>query len=194
MLQNVLLDFVRDPSLLDKQREETNGALTEAKEKVFALERRLDDLDFLGRVLRLLRAGEVVTYSGGFGWKPPYWDFHRDKDGTLHFLSPAVQDYSRDLPFVRRRGEDGTRSDWAYVVPAEFHQKTVLPEGAHLCVPVVPLAGVKHDRCPACGTPQPVMEWFHETYGSPEIDLCERVVFLVCCGGTQVLARFEFSC
>lgn len=86
MLQNVLLDFVRDPSLLDKQREETNGALTEAKEKVFALERRLDDLDFLGRVLRLLRAGEVVTYSGGFGWKPPYWDFHRDKDGTLHFF------------------------------------------------------------------------------------------------------------
>ncbi|GEA15550.1 hypothetical protein E308F_17940 [Moorella sp. E308F] len=189
-----LLDFVADPAWLEKQREETCGALSEAKERVCTLERRLDDLDFLGRVLRLLRTGEVVTYSGGFGWKPPYRDFHRDKDGTLHFLSPDVEDYSKDLPFIRRRDKDGFRSDWAYVVPAEFHRETVLLEGAHLCVPVVPLARVKHDRCPACGTPQPVMEWFHETYGSPEIDLCERVVFLVCCGGTQVLARFEFLC
>lgn len=194
MLQNVLLDFVRDPSLLDKQREETSAALAEAQEKVRVLERHLDDLDFLGRVLRLLRAGEVVTYSGGFGWKPPYRDFHRDKDGTLHFLSPDVKNYSEDLPFVRRRDENGIGSDLAYVVPADFHKKTCLPEGVRLSVPVVPLAEVKHDRCPACGTLQPALEWFHETYGSPEIDLCERVVFVVCCCGVQVLARVKFSC
>lgn len=104
---------------------------------------------------------------------------------TLYFLSAEVKDYARDVPLLRGRS--------AYVVPQEYFTGVDPRMRYALEVPVVPLAEVKHDACPGCGELRPVMEWYQEIYGSPDGDLCERVIFLACCGH-QVLHRREFSC
>ncbi|MGI9951248.1 hypothetical protein V3F56_02710 [Moorellaceae bacterium AZ2] len=154
-------------------------------ERLRKMKEEREEVRFLIRVFKLLERGVVVTPDGGYGRWPEWSSYFRPKDGTLYFLSGEVKDYARDVPLLRGRS--------AYVVPREYFTGVDPRMRYELRVPVVPLKQVKHDRCRCCGESRPVMEWYQEVYGSPEGDLCERLIFLVCCG-LQVLDRREFSC
>ncbi|SMB96758.1 hypothetical protein SAMN00808754_1632 [Thermanaeromonas toyohensis ToBE] len=183
---------VRGPKLWPPSSESLSGLLPELDREIDWLGERLrklrehkEEIQFLIGVFKLLERGVVVTPDGGYGRWPEWSPCFRPKDGTLHFLSAGVGDYTRDVPFLRGRS--------AYVVPREYFTG-VDPRMEHaLKVPVVSLEQVKHDTCRYCGEPRPVMEWYQEVYGSPDGDLCERIIFLACCG-LQVLYRQEFSC
>jgi len=155
------------------------------------LEDKRDGIRFLKMVAELLERGVVVMRDGGYGKWFEWESYFNPKDGVLHFLSANVSNYEKDVPLLR--GEKD-RSYPAYVVPREYFVGLDPRMRYSLEVPVVPLTEVKHDACPECGALRPVMEWYHEIYGSPDGDLCERIIFLVCCGGLQVLHRRQFGC
>lgn len=154
-------------------------------ERLRKMKEEREEVRFLMRVFKLLERGVVVTPDGGYGRWPEWEPCFNPKDGTLYFLAAGVRDYGRDVPLLNGRS--------AHVIPREYFSGVDARMKHALRVPVVSLSEVKHGACSICGELRPVMEWYQGIYESPGGDLCERIIFLACCG-LQVLHRREFSC
>lgn len=162
---------------LETQWNKLTNAIDVMQDLLDRMQSAREDINFITQIMKYLTRKVVVTDDGGYGWWPEWRSYFDPKDGVLHFLSPEVEDYEDEVPFLKSdKGE--FRS--AYVVPQEYFVQVDPRLQRELRVPVVPLTEVKHESCPYCKRAHPVLTWFHEIWDSPEGDVYERRVFMIC--------------